>query len=178
MCKQEILDYWRSILFFLPKIPKAFFSFFISAVGCSAGCSAGCSVSAVYYFWTSCCISLLYLAQETDLEYLWVALVAVSTSIHSNKANPSTDERISLTFVYARMSTESESKVTCTMEQSDFLEMATDSASLINIQSLNSIFVKAGYDRPDFVIKPTREKVIPISYSYTFAYIYVTSRRS
>jgi hypothetical protein len=44
------------------------------------------------------------------------------------------------------------------MEQTEFLELATDSASLINIQSLNSIFVKSGFDRPDFIIKPTREK--------------------
>ena len=174
----QIRDSWLLEIHFIfsTQNPKSFFSSFISALGC---CRLLCCLCYAVYFWTSCCISLLYLAQqETDLEYLWVALVAVSTSIHSNKANPSTDKRISLTFVYARMSTESESKVTCTMEQSDFLELATDSASLINIQSLNSIFVKAGYDRPDFVIKPTREKVIPISYSYTFAYIYVTSRRS
>ena len=58
------------------------------------------------------------------------------------------------------MSGGQEPEVSFAMEQSDFLELATNSASLINVQSLNSIFVKAGYDRPDFVIQPTREKVI------------------
>ena len=57
------------------------------------------------------------------------------------------------------MSAEPEPTDSNAMEQADFLELATDSASLIHIQSLDSIFVKAGYDRPDFVINPTREKV-------------------
>ena len=64
-------------------------------------------------------------------------------------------------FVQKGMSTDTGSSdvTSSAMEQTEFLELATDSASLINIQSLNSIFVKSGFDRPDFIIKPTREKV-------------------
>ena len=64
-------------------------------------------------------------------------------------------------FVRKGMSTDTGSSdvTSSAMEQTEFLELATDSASLINIQSLNSIFVKSGFDRPDFIIKPTREKV-------------------
>ena len=64
-------------------------------------------------------------------------------------------------FVQKGMSTDTDSadSPSSAMEQTEFLELATDSASLINIQSLNSIFVKSGFDRPDFIIKPTREKV-------------------